>query len=143
MGLARTSLPSEPPFRPILELLRRLQHEVHIAQAELASPVDPPKVRIQRRHVDRLERDIDASASALTPQHAFALADGARGGAQIHVARTVARRAERELWALDRVEPLEPTLLVWLNRLSDLLFALALEVNRLEGVPAVPPDYTV
>lgn len=71
------------------------------------------------------------------------LARGAGGGASLHVARTVARRAERELWSLNRLEPLRPELLRWLNRLSDLLFALALAVNRSNGLREIPPDYTI
>ncbi|MFZ1023609.1 MAG: ATP:cob(I)alamin adenosyltransferase, partial [Thermoplasmata archaeon] len=50
---------------------------------------------------------------------------------------------ERELWRLHRVEPQRPELLQWANRLSDLLFALALSINRREGVREIPPDYSI
>jgi cob(I)alamin adenosyltransferase len=73
----------------------------------------------------------------------FVLPYGPGGGAELHLARTIARRAERELWALNRVELLRPELLIWLNRLSDLLFALALETNQRRLVGEVAPDYTV
>jgi cob(I)alamin adenosyltransferase len=59
------------------------------------------------------------------------------------VARTVSRRAERELVALNALEPLDPVLLAWANRLSDLLFALALAANAALGVAELPPDYEV
>jgi cob(I)alamin adenosyltransferase len=55
----------------------------------------------------------------------------------------VARRAERELWRLHDVEPVSPELLQWANRLSDLLFALALSVNQSAKEPEIAPDYTV
>jgi cob(I)alamin adenosyltransferase len=61
----------------------------------------------------------------------------------LHIARAVARRAERELWSLHAVEPQRPELLKWANRLSDLLFAMALSVNRADRFEEIVPDYTV
>jgi cob(I)alamin adenosyltransferase len=59
------------------------------------------------------------------------------------MARAVSRRAERELWTLNRSEPQRPELLAWANRLSDLLFALALVSNHRLGQGEVPPDYSI
>lgn len=125
--------------------MSRLQHELFVAQAELARSPEAPStpVRIERRHVERLEGELDRYTAKLEPLDSFVLARGRGGGAALHVARTVARRAERTLWALHRVEPQRPELLAWMNRLSDLLFALALAVNRIQGEPFVPPDYSV
>jgi cob(I)alamin adenosyltransferase len=66
---------------------------------------------------------------------------GSTAASALQVARTVARRAERELVALHRAEPLEPAVLAWANRLSDLLFALALATNHALGVAEVPARY--
>lgn len=90
-----------------------------------------------------LEHDIDHWTATLDPLHAFVLPGGSLAGSHLHVARTAARRAERALWALHRESPQRAELLMWTNRLSDLLFAVALAQNRSEGVAEVSPDYTV
>jgi cob(I)alamin adenosyltransferase len=93
--------------------------------------------------VQRLEEEIDRYSATLEPMRSFVLPRGGKAGAQLHVCRAVARRAERALWALHRESPQPAELLQWSNRLSDLLFALALWVNRSEGIREVPPDYSV
>jgi len=125
-------------------LVRRLEHELFIAQSELAAaPAAAARApHIERRHVERLERDIDRFDAQHPALRSFVLCRGSRPAAAIHVARTVARRAERELWTLHRTEPQRPELLEWSNRLSDLLFALALAVNHALGVAEVAPDYS-
>ncbi len=126
-------------------LVRRLEHELFVVQAELArapSSTRPGKA-IEHRHVERLEHDIDTFDARHPPLKSFVLPGGAAVASALHVARTVARRAERELVALNREEPLDPELLAWANRLSDLLFALALAANAALGVAEVPPDYTI
>ena len=143
LGLVLVSLsPGADPFRPIVE---RLQHEVFIAQAELATApgTTPPAHPITPRHVARLEHEIDQLTQMIDPMRSFVLPRGSVNGARLHVARTVARRAERELWSLHRLEPVDGALLEWANRLGDLLYALALAVNRQEAAVEVPPDYTV
>ncbi len=143
LGLALAALsPDAQPFRAVLS---RLQHEVFIAQAELAvAPGAPaPAHRIEERHVVRLEAEIDQFTGMVDPMRSFVLPRGNPAGAQLHVARTVARRAERELWALHRQERLAEPLLQWANRLGDLLYALALALNRFEGFLETVPDYTV
>ncbi len=143
LGLAFAELPGE--LADIRDVVRRLEHEVYVAQAELANPSDrhPAKHRISRAHVRRLETDIDRFEGAHGSIHSFVLPGGSRPAAFLHLARVTARRAERELWTLHRAEPVRPELLQWANRLSGLLFALALATNQRLGVPEVPPDYTV
>jgi cob(I)alamin adenosyltransferase len=68
---------------------------------------------------------------------------GSRAAVALHGARTVARRAERELVTLSREETVDPTLLAWANRLSDLLFALALATNHALGAAETAPRYDV
>ena len=86
--------------------------------------------------VARLEGWIDALDRELPPLRRFILAGGAPGGAALHVARTVCRRAERAMVALGE-EAFEPELLHYVNRLSDLLFTMARAVNRRAGVPEI------
>jgi cob(I)alamin adenosyltransferase len=95
------------------------------------------------RHVQRLEAETDRLSATLDPVHSFVLPRGAAGGAHLQYARTVARRAERDLWTLHGEEPQREALLQWANRLSSLLFALALNVNRAQGFVEIPPDYSV
>jgi ATP:cob(I)alamin adenosyltransferase len=144
LGLIEVELP--PELSNIRAIVRRIESELYIAQTELATPPGgkaKPKHRIEARHVKRLEADIEK----LRPSHAhlrtFVLSGGSRPAALFHIARTIARRAEREVWALNRTEPLPPELLSWTNRLSGLLFALALATNRAVGVSETPPDYSV
>ncbi len=116
-----------------------------VAQAELArAPSSPrPAPAISARHVERLEHDIDVFDARHPPLKSFVLPGGSAAASALHVARTVARRAERELVALDRTEPVDPVLLAWANRLSDLLFALPLAVNHALGVAETAPQYDV
>lgn len=141
LGAARAELAG--PGDELWELLVRIQHELYIAQSELASPRRAPAHRIEPRHVQRLEQEIDRYSRDLEPTGGFVLPGGTRAGAALHLARTTARRAERALWTLHRQEPLRAELLEWANRLSDLLFALALAVNRRSGTAEIAPDYSV
>jgi cob(I)alamin adenosyltransferase len=81
--------------------------------------------------------------STFDPVSTFVLARGGAAATQLHVARTVARRAEREIWALHRIEPVAGPLARWINRVSDLLFAMALSLNRSSGFSETSPDYTI
>ena len=84
--------------------------------------------------VSRLEGWIDELQAALPPLRRFILAGGSPAGASLHVARTVCRRAERAMVALGR-DAVEPEVLVYLNRLSDLLFVMARAANHRAGAP--------
>ncbi len=143
LGLAIADLPEGlSEFRAVL---RRLEHELYVGQAELARgpSATAPAHRIEERHVHRLEADIDRFDAAHPTLHSFVLPGGSRAAAELHVCRTIARRAERELWSLNRSEPVRPELLAWTNRLSDLFFALALAANAKQGISEIPPDYSV
>ncbi|MCI4321028.1 MAG: cob(I)yrinic acid a,c-diamide adenosyltransferase, partial [Thermoplasmata archaeon] len=123
LGAAEANLPT--PRGDVGELLVRLQHQLYVAMSELATPPDhaPPAHRISSRHVAELEALIDQYSGEIEPVHAFVLPRGTPAGAALHIARTVARRAERELWALHAEAPVSDELIQWANRLSDLLFA--------------------
>ena len=141
LGLACSLLPES--LGEIRGIVRRLQDEVFVAQAELsADPKGPgPKHRIGAAHTTRLERDIDRFETEHAPTRSFVIPGGSTAAAALHVCRTISRRAERELLTLHRDEHLSDDLVAWANRLSDLLFALALATNHALGVAEVPPDY--
>lgn len=142
LGVVETELPDT--LSEIRALVRRLEHELFLAESELATPTGkkPPAGCIEARHVRRLESDIDRYSEAVASLRTFVLPTGSRAAAYLHWARAVARRAERVLWRLHRTEPQRSELLEWSNRLGDLFFALALSANSALGVPETPPDYT-
>jgi cob(I)alamin adenosyltransferase len=123
---------------PLDEALQQIQRDLFALGAQLADPADKlaPRVTkaiIAEHDVVRLEQLIDQLEEELTPLRRFILAGGTPAGAALHVARTVCRRAERRIVALD--PPVDPVLVRYVNRLSDLLFVLARAVNRRGGVP--------
>lgn len=89
---------------------------------------------IETRHVDDLESLIDRWTKVVGPLQNFILPGGAPSAAQLHVARTVCRRAEREVVTLSRAEPVGHHVVAYLNRLSDALFVMARYENHLRGV---------
>jgi len=143
LGWVEAELPEA--LADVRSVLHRLEHELFVAQAELARApsLPPPDHRIAARHVTALEQEIDRFSSLVGPLRSFVLERGSRPAAALHIARTVARRAERELWSLHRVEPVRSEILEWSNRLSDLLFACALYANLKLGVAEEAPDYTL
>jgi len=121
--------------------LARVQAELFTIGADLATPLDAqPKwlVRATAEMTERLEAEIDAWQAALPELRSFILPGGAPGGAFLHQARTVCRRAERWLVMLQEQEPVNPEALRYLNRLSDWLFVAARAVNHEAGKPEIP-----
>ena len=90
--------------------------------------------QIEPRHVEALERAIDALNAEVGPLENFILPGGSVGAAHLHLARTICRRAEREVLALSREEAIGPHVLAYLNRLSDALFVMARYENRQRNV---------
>src|SRR5438034_4831439 len=118
--------------------LVQIQRDLFALGAQLADPADKLAPRISKAVIGdadvlRLEQTIDRLEAALPPLRHFVLAGGSRAGAALHVARTVCRRAERHIVALE--PPVDPVLVRYVNRLSDLLFVLARAVNHRAGVP--------
>ena len=112
--------------------LSRIQHELSGLCAALAAPATG-KQHIGARHVTALERNIDAWTRALPPLRAFILPGGGPAAACLHLARTVCRRAEREVVRLAAQEAVGGALVPYLNRLSDALFVAARYATRLHG----------
>jgi cob(I)alamin adenosyltransferase len=143
LGRVQAAVPRDWP--ELAAVVRKLEHEIYVAQSELAvAPTAPaPAHRIESRHVADLEGEIDRWDAQHPSLKTFVLPGGSALAAELHVARTVARRAERELWTLHHTEPVRPELTAWLNRVSDLLFALALAANHRAGIAESPPDYSI
>lgn len=110
--------------------LNGVQHDLFDLGGELSIP---GHAIMTEAHCKRIEQALDAFNVKLSPLKDFVLPGGSRAASLAHVARTVCRRAERALAALAQTEPLAPTLLPYLNRLSDLLFVLARTLNRHAG----------
>jgi cob(I)alamin adenosyltransferase len=123
----------------IVDLLLGIQHLLFDLGADLATPDGMPQAsKIRRVHDDQiteLENEIDRATAAVPPLTQFILPSGSPLATQLQVARAVCRRAERSVVALRTIEPTVHLLTVTLlNRLSDLLFALAREANQRDGV---------
>jgi cob(I)alamin adenosyltransferase len=121
---------AEVSDQPTVDLLTRIQHELFDLGGELCMP---GYTLMFQADIDRLEADLDQLNEPLPPLKDFILPAGGRAAATCHLARTVARRAEREVWALNRVEKVAAPALKYLNRLSDLLFVLARVLARRDG----------
>ncbi len=116
----------------LTEHLLGIQNDLFDLGADLATPGEVG-LRIVASQVERLEHAIDAMNAELEPLRSFILPGGSVAVAALHLARTVVRRAERAAVALNEREPLNPQLLAYLNRLSDLLFVTARYVAAKEG----------
>jgi len=119
--------------------LQLIQNDLFDLGADLATPLgdvggedftpSPLVLRVVTAQPERLETEIDALNTALPPLTSFILPGGSEGAARVHLARAIARRAERAATALAACEPVNPAALAYLNRLSDYLFVLARSVN--------------
>ncbi|MET3960728.1 cob(I)alamin adenosyltransferase [Marmoricola sp. OAE513] len=123
----------------VLAVLTHVQNDLFDVGADFCTPVveDPeyPPLRIEQDYIDRLEGWCDQYNEDLPALRSFILNGGTPAAAQLHVARTVVRRAEREAWAAwaEHAETMNPLAITYLNRLSDLLFILARYANRENG----------
>jgi cob(I)alamin adenosyltransferase len=121
------------------DVLRRIQSDLFILGAELATPPGKdPDTAIEDSRIAQLERWIDEASGEIEPLGGFILPGGCETAARLHLARTVCRRGERAAVALAMEEKVGRAALVYLNRLSDLLFALARRANRRAGIADVP-----
>ena len=125
---------------PLGQRLGVIQAELFQLGAELATPRGKSISLhlIDEESVSRLESEIDSMESALAPLKSFILPGGSRCASALHLARTVSRRAEREIISLNRSESLRPVALQYINRLSDYLFVCARWANHRAGISDVP-----
>lgn len=142
MGQARALLQGAPGEDRLAPLLDEVQQTLFVVGADLATPSDarPFVPRVATAHVDGLEAAIDAFDGELPPLKQFILPGGTPGAATLHVARTVCRRAERLTVDAAAQEPINEHAVIYLNRLSDLLFVLARWANRQAEQPEATWD---
>ncbi len=127
----------------IAGILQQIQRDLLAVGARLADPRLAREGKSERDRfgadrVTRLEETIDRFEAGLPPLRQFILPGGSKAGALLHVARTVCRRAERRIVALARETEIQPVVLTYMNRLSDLLFVLARAANHRAGAEEVP-----
>lgn len=120
--------------------LKPVQDDIHTACAELARAAENTP-RITEQHVKRVEGMIATAERYIEPQKSFLLPGGSREAALLHLARTVARRAERQLVKLANTTEINPLLLKYANRLSSLFHIMARVENKLSNVAEENPKY--
>jgi cob(I)alamin adenosyltransferase len=138
LGLARNAISGTPLGGPHYHeadaMLARIQNDLFDLGADLCTPEGEAKrgeqaLRIVASQVERLEHEIDAMNAELEPLKSFILPGGSEAAAWLHLARTVARRAERRMTQLAAEQPINPEAIKYINRLSDHLFVLARRLN--------------
>ena len=111
-------------------LIIKIQNDLFVMGADLASPLDIEVPRVSAESIKNLETAIDQFLEELEPLKEFILPSGNKGGSYLHFARTVSRRAERKIVKLMDEEEIGDNVLIYLNRLSDLLFVMARVENQ-------------
>jgi len=134
LGIARASWPSSP----IDAQLQRIQSDLFDIGAYLAAPGTERFRSVGATRIQELEQEIDAMEADLQPLTTFIVPGGSPAAAQLHVARTVCRRAERRVVALEDSSVEMQTTIAYLNRLSDFLFVTARFANRRHGTADTP-----
>jgi cob(I)alamin adenosyltransferase len=138
IGTACVSAAPDPRLAPLAAILERVQHELFNLGSILATlpqDVHPQQPRVTQVEVDTLEQEIDLANESLPELRSFVLPGGSRINTELHVARTVCRRAERLAVRLSREEEVPPEAAAYLNRLSDALFVWSRWANHLLGAP--------
>lgn len=123
----------------LASVLPEIQNELFHLGSDLSFREEDKKQfqipQIEKRHVDRLEALIDELTAVVGPLENFILPGGSIGSAHLHVARTICRRAEREVITLSKEEAIGAFVIIYLNRLSDALFVMARYENHSKGIP--------
>ena len=121
------------PETPIAPILSHIQNQLFDLGSDLCVPIQPEKDSAKRLHiayVSWLETQAETLSQDLTPLTSFILPGGTILAAHLHLARTLIRRAERSLVALSEYETINPVTIIYLNRLSDLMFQMSRSANR-------------
>jgi cob(I)alamin adenosyltransferase len=137
---AQELAPSHPAIAPLADILVRVQHELFNLGSVLATDpaeVHPRQAQISDRDVEQLESEIDQMNAALGKLRSFVLPGGCRLNTDLHLCRTVCRRAERRCVALGRLEQVPPAAARYLNRLSDAFFVWSRWASQQLGEPEV------
>ncbi|HTX35299.1 MAG TPA: cob(I)yrinic acid a,c-diamide adenosyltransferase [Bryobacteraceae bacterium] len=128
----------QPALAPLGPILLRVQHELFNLGSILATlpeNVHPRQARVTDAEVAQLESEMDRMNAGLPPLRSFVLPGGSRLNAELHICRTVCRRAERLTVALSRTESVPPEAVRYLNRLSDALFVWSRWASHVAGAP--------
>lgn len=140
LGYAISVISKDSNFSDIVEVLKRVQNHLFILAGDLAryikpsDSIDKEKKRVIKKMIDWLE-DVERSyLKDLEPLEDFILPGGSEEASLLHIARVVARRAEREVSELMSYEKINENCLIYLNRLSDLLFIMARVINKRKGI---------
>ena len=125
----------ENVFNDIKVLIRSIQNDLFDLGADLSTPISKVKqnykpLRITENQIKKIEKKIDEYNDNLKPLNSFILPGGSEAASLMHVSRTIARRAERDVSLLSSEEEINNNSLVYLNRLSDLLFVLSRVLNK-------------
>jgi cob(I)alamin adenosyltransferase len=140
VGLAVVSCGEHAELTPLAMILLRVQHELFNLGSILATlpeDVHPQQARITGADIAQLEHEIDAMNAELPALRSFVLPGGTRISAELHVARTICRRAERLLVTLAREQSVPAEAIAYLNRLSDALFVWSRWANHVLGAPEI------
>lgn len=141
IGVALAMMPREAQFSTIRDQLETIQHALFDVGAALATPrtkagtTKLEKTRFDEEATHRLEKWMDSFEDQLTPLKSFILPGGQTSGAMLHLARSICRRAERQILPLNLQADVSDSVLVYLNRLSDYLFMVSRVVNHMMGSP--------
>ncbi|WP_026973771.1 cob(I)yrinic acid a,c-diamide adenosyltransferase [Alicyclobacillus contaminans] len=142
IGAALALMADVPELLNLVRFGRRVQRDLFDVGRDLATPEEKRDgFYIAQSDVDLLERMIDKLSEETPPLRQFVLPGGHPAAAWWHVARTVVRRAERQIVALEKVEPVQPMIRKYLNRLSDFLFVMARVVNARTGCAEPGVDF--
>ena len=138
LGVARTLMPKDDERQA---LLTEIIHELMRVMSHVATPQD--KTNPRQLHVDglteRMEQRMDEVMAKIEEHGHFIVPTGSIASAEIHIARTIARQAERRLWTVNRDYPIDPSVMRFMNRLSDFLFVMTKEQLQKEGI--APEDW--
>jgi len=129
IGLALVGLTS----KKVRNILSKIQNDLFILGADLASKKNVPVPRIKKNRINWAETTIDKYVLEVGTLKEFILPAGSFAASTLHIARTVCRRAERKIVSLGKKEWISPNSLIYVNRLSDLLFVLARYENKISG----------
>lgn len=139
IGLIISKVSKDNELEKIKVILLEIQNQLFVIGGDLASPIGINKnlknVRIKEKDVDFLERTIDELDDELEPLRNFILPGGSEMGSLLHLTRSICRRAERSVVYSNEDNNLNPLLIIYLNRLSDLLFIIARFTNKIHKIP--------
>jgi cob(I)alamin adenosyltransferase len=137
-GAARQTAEEHPALSDLAAKLKRVQHELFNLGSILATlpeDVHPRQPRVTAAEIERLEHEMDEAIAELPPLRSFVLPGGSRLNAELHICRTVCRRAERLAVSLSRRQEADGDTLKYLNRLSDAFFVWSRWASRIAGTP--------